>query len=136
MPSTISTAAEQTAAVDGPPYHFSSWSICVHGLLTRRRVTTPLPGEVTKEEPESSTEHVWVPLMAKALTCGDRERDRFSAKVRVSGMLSPQLIYSSLVSPSSPGRWNIMMVNFGQRFCTCSCTVSESLETWLSSRSL
>lgn len=112
MPSTISTAAEQTAAVDGSPYHLSSWSICVHGLLTQRRATIPLPGEVTQEEPESSTEHVWVPLMAKALTCGDRERDRFSAKVRVSGMLSSQLIYSSLVSPSSASRWNKMLVNF------------------------
>lgn len=55
LPSTTSTAAELTAVLDGPPYHLSSQSICVPGLLTRRRVTTPLPHEVTQEEPESGT---------------------------------------------------------------------------------
>lgn len=124
LPSTISTAAELTAVMHGPPYHLSSQAICVHGLLTQRRVTIPLPREVVQEEPEWHTVCVWVPLMAKALTCGGRERDRFPAKARVSGMLCPQLIYSDLVSPLSPGRWNIMLVNFRQPFCTCSCTVA------------
>lgn len=121
LPSTTSTAAELTAVLDGPPYHLSSQSICVPGLLTRRRVTTPLPHEVAQEEPDR------ICLVASDSQCfdlwGQGERQVFSKSQSQWDALSTAGIFK--VSPSFPGRWSKMLVNSRQPSCTCSRTVAN-----------
>ena len=98
MPSTVSTAAELTAVLDGPSYQLSSPSIGIQELLTWGGLTIPLPHVlplVTQEEPESAMQCVprlpsplarrgricRVPLKAEMLACGDKG-GRFSSKHR------------------------------------------------------